>query len=345
MKVRMLCVIVLVALALVSVVPLAAQTPECEPGFRLFDHELLATNPVCIPEQPQRIIALERLSFETLMSVDHPPLATSSGYLENFVIDFPAIADRVEGIENVGTTDETPNFEALLALQPDLIFGSGPRALEFYDALSAIAPTLLYDFDHSGQWQDIAGFTVDAVSRQEAYTELMTVYNARLDILRETVSDSEPVISVVRIMPTDVRLYVRDSFSGEIIHAAGLRRPESQDYTSAEMQAAFGQQTFYTISQEQVPMADGDIIFIWTTGSTRDLAEDAAARLEALRSDPLWGALPAVQNGAIHEVGGYWIGSSYIAAHYVLDDLFRYVAGVDPAEVAPNPFVSGETEG
>lgn len=31
-----------------------AQT--CEDGFRLFDHELLVTKPVCIPENPERVL-------------------------------------------------------------------------------------------------------------------------------------------------------------------------------------------------------------------------------------------------------------------------------------------------
>ena len=35
------------------------QTITCEAGFRLFDHEYLAGDPVCIPEDPQRILALE----------------------------------------------------------------------------------------------------------------------------------------------------------------------------------------------------------------------------------------------------------------------------------------------
>ena len=47
---------VLVLLPFLLLPPLAAaQEPQtCEAGFRLFDHELLVGEPVCIPENPER---------------------------------------------------------------------------------------------------------------------------------------------------------------------------------------------------------------------------------------------------------------------------------------------------
>ncbi|MEM9955410.1 MAG: iron-siderophore ABC transporter substrate-binding protein, partial [Chloroflexota bacterium] len=340
---KLIVLVSMIVLLLPTLLITAQDNTECEDGFRLFDHELLATDPVCIPETPQRIISLERLSFETLMSINYLPVATASGYLENFVIDFPTISDRIESIEDIGTT-VNPNAESLLDAQPDLIFGSGPRTLELYDELSSIAPTLLFEFDHSGQWLDIAAFVADAIGAEDAYQRLLADYEARLDALRDELGGNSPIISVVRIRPSDVRLYVTDSFSGQVINSANLPRPTSQDYTSDEMQAEFGQQTFYPVSRENIPMADGDIIFVWITGYTPEIAAQAIDRLETLQTDPLWGALEAVQNGNLIEVGGYWIGSSFIAAHYMLDDLFVHVAGVDPQDVSTNPFLDTSTE-
>ncbi|NJL94996.1 MAG: hypothetical protein HC915_15380 [Anaerolineae bacterium] len=58
----------------------------------------------------------------------------------------------------------------------------------------------------------------------------------------------------------------------------------------------------------------------------------------------LWDALPAVRAGNAHVVGYYWWGDSLLSAHAMLDDLFRYVAKVDPAEAAPNPAWLGQPE-
>lgn len=312
---------------------------ECEDGMRLFEHSQLATNPLCIPEEPQRIVVLDRLSFETLIALDVQPVGTYSGYIENFQIDFPIIAERVEGIANLGTL-EALNIEALVNVNPDLIIGDVPRNGANYEELSTIAPTTLYQFQHSGQWQDIAAFVADIVDSTAELERVTEQYEERLTALQETLGAAVTTeeISVVRIMPRNVRLYARDSFLGSVIAEAGLPRPVSQDLNDAELQEQQNSSTFYNISDERIDLADGDVIFIWTTGYTPEIAADAEVRLADLRNDPLWGSLDAVQQERVFEVGGYWIGSSFIAAHAMLDDLFVYVAEVNPQEVAPNPF-------
>jgi ABC-type Fe3+-citrate transport system substrate-binding protein len=74
----------------------------------------------------------------------------------------------------------------------------------------------------------------------------------------------------------------------------------------------------------------------WLDGWDAEIEQDFLA-------SPLWQTLSAVQNDRVFFINGeYWIRDNPIAAHAVLDDLFRIVAGVDPAEVAPNPFLSVE---
>lgn len=312
---------------------------ECVSGLRLFEHPQLATNPLCVPEDPQRIVTLDRLSFETLIVLDIQPVGAYSGYMENFQIDFPEIKDRVAGITDVGTL-ESPNVETLVASNPDLIIGDVGRHGQFYDDLSEIAPTTLYQFQHSGQWQDVAMFVTDIVDAKAELEQITQQYETRLVALQNIMGESATTkeISVVRIMPRNVRLYAKDSFLGSIIADAGLSRPASQDLNDTELQDQHNSSTFYNISDERIDLADGDVIFIWTTGYTPEIAADAEARLAALREDSLWGSLDAVQRERVFEVGGYWIGSSFIAAHALLDDLFVYVAEVAPQEVAPNPF-------
>lgn len=312
---------------------------ECADGLRLFEHPQLATNPLCVPEKPQRIVVLDRLSFETLMVLGRQPSGTYSGYIENFQIDFPYLAEDVEGITNLGAL-ESLKVETLIATKPDLIIGDVDRHGPFYADLAAIAPTTLYEIQHSGQWQDIAAFVADIANSTTELERIVEQYEARIMVLQDTLGESVATeeISVVRIMPNNVRLYAKDSFLGSIIAEAGLPRPASQDLNDTELQDQHNSSTFYNISDERIDLADGDVIFIWATGYTPEIAADAEARLVDLRDDPLWGSLDAVQQEQVFEVGGYWIGSSFIAAHAMLDDLFVYVAEVDPQEVAPNPF-------
>ncbi|MFW5709338.1 MAG: iron-siderophore ABC transporter substrate-binding protein [Chloroflexota bacterium] len=336
MQYRQFTILPLLALLLVSIVPLAAQdeATECEDGFRLFDHELLATDPVCIPDDPQRIITLGMPSFETLMSYGIQPLASPSPYLQNYALNFPPLADDLEGIQDLGSL-AFANIEAIIEAEPDLIIGHEARFVSFYDDLSAVAPTLLYEFEHSGIWQDVAQFVAEIVNREDMYEAHLQVYNDRLEDFRASLGEREIVVSVIRIRPDALRLYVQDSFPGSVIADVGLVRPESQRYTSEEMLSEFGQTTFYAISLESIQLVDGDAIFIWTSSPTRELAEQSGERLQELVDDPLWGTLDAVQAGQVYEVGGHWIGSSFIAAHYLLDDLSLRL---DVEVETPNPF-------
>lgn len=341
MRLRIFSILTLIAL-LVSVGPLVAQdeATECEDGFRLFDHELLVTDPVCIPDDPQRIITLGMPSFETLMSYGIQPLASPSPYLQNYALNFPALADQIEGIQDLGSL-AFANIEAVIEAEPDIIIGHEARFISFYDDLSAVAPTLLYEFEHSGVWQDVAHFVAEIVGRQAEYEANLADYNARVADFRDSLGEREIVVSVIRIRPDALRLYVQDSFPGSVIADAGLVRPESQQYSSEEMRAEFGQTTFYAISLESIQLVDGDVIFIWASSPTRELAEQSDERLQELVDDPLWGTLDAVQAGQVYEVGGHWIGSSFIAAHYLLDDLS---ARLDVEVETPNPFKADAEE-
>jgi hypothetical protein len=50
--------------------PAAAEaTAVCAAGQRLFAHELLATEPVCVPEQADRIATLEPAAHDLLMAL------------------------------------------------------------------------------------------------------------------------------------------------------------------------------------------------------------------------------------------------------------------------------------
>ncbi|MEM8857271.1 MAG: iron-siderophore ABC transporter substrate-binding protein [Chloroflexota bacterium] len=313
--------------------PYAAEDGSCPDGFRLVANELLATGPRCLPASPSQVVALE--SFEVLMALDVPPAATLSQFVDNHALYFPPLAGTTAGVDGIDGRG-TPSAERLLEVNPDLIIGSAQRWGAEYDTLASIAPTVLYNFEHSGLWQDVAALVADVTGQQEAFDAQTAAYEARLTQLQQDLAEADKVVSVVRILPNAIRLYTLDSFAGEVIDSAGLDRPPSQQYTNAEMLAEFGQTTFYNISEENIEMADGDVIFLWTSSGSAEISERVDDRLNELREDQLWGTLEAVQDGRVHEVGGYWIGSSFIAAHYMIDDLYQYVLETEPA--TENPF-------
>jgi iron complex transport system substrate-binding protein len=332
------------AYALEGIVPeLAAAVPsataitasiECEAGFRLFDHELLATDPVCVPEAPERIAAMDRFTYETLLALGIEPIA-GTDFALGISNNLPYLAPQVGSATDIGGTTSI-NFELLLTSEPHLIF-----TLESYEAtaeLSAIAPTVSFTFDTSSQWREVAAATAAAVNAEEALAVVEAGYEARLEALQAALDVPEAFeIAVVRPAEEGLSLPVQNLFLNTILDDAGLRLPEAWDEVRLDT-------AYADITLERLELVDADVMLLWWFTAVPEADEDLAAYVNELETNPLWQALDVVQAGNVYVVGSYWIGSSYHAANAVIDDLFTYIAGIDPAEVSPNPYVTEVTE-
>ncbi|MEO1287630.1 MAG: iron-siderophore ABC transporter substrate-binding protein [Chloroflexota bacterium] len=345
MKRFMLLLILLTLLMPLTV--LSQDNTTCEDGFRLFDQELLATDPICVPENPERVISLDALSFDLMLASGQRPVG-AVGYLDIVVrSNFPYLADQIDGLANMGFP---PTVESVLEAEPDLIIIT-TLDVEIYDELSAIAPTAMYEYDASGEWQESMIFLGDLLNLTEEVDQLFANYYARLDVLAEALGDPSDVeVSIVRILQDNIMLNLVNSFPSVVIEDAGLSRPASQAYTVEEALDVYSEEIGVFISFEDLQLADGEHIFIWgqmATGTEDDEllgAYTADANMQALQESPLWQTLDGVQNEQVYPVGGYWVGWGFAAANAIIDDLFIYLADVDPREVSPNPFRSEVVE-
>jgi len=283
---------------------------ECEEGFRIFTH---AMGESCIPEDPQRVVTLEYFSLETAMAVDVKPIgANMNGDINDQKVP---LQDRLEGITPVGANLAEPNLELILSLKPDLILSIDIFAEEIYEQLSEIAPTVVYEFQGSGEWKEILRFYADALGRQEAGEQALDEYLSRVEELRQVLGDERESleISVVRVGQEQLTLYLKTSFIGTILEDVGLPRPPAQD------QDEFSEQ----ISLEEIERADGDVIYLWGYDALPPARSEVRSTIEELRDDPIFQLLEGVQQGEVYVAPDYWIGSGILAANAVLDDLFR----------------------
>jgi iron complex transport system substrate-binding protein len=282
-----------------------------------------AAGTTCVPETYERLVTLDGVTFEYAIAAGLSPIATAvSGLVDH-------MAEQVAQVENVGLTGE-PNLEQVLALKPDLIVGLDVNQAAYAQA-TQIAPTVMLGFEHSGQWKASFQQMAEALGRADAVRQTMADYDARMANFKAQMGArlNDLQVSVVRIYPETINLYLRDSFVGTVLQDAGLARPQAQDIGADEATALFDNPIQTSISRELLGQADGDVIFLWTGENTAEAAATAQQKLEALRQDPLWQQLKAVQAGRVYTVPSYWIGSGPIAANAVLDDLFKYL--VEPS--------------
>ncbi|MBW4514835.1 MAG: iron-siderophore ABC transporter substrate-binding protein [Timaviella obliquedivisa GSE-PSE-MK23-08B] len=274
----------------------------------------------CIPKQPQRVVVLDTTTFEFAIALGIKPIGATLS--DEFASQ---VQQDLIGIEDIGNVGE-PSLEKILALQPDLIIGQDYHQT-IYSQSSQIAPTILYGFEHSGQWKDVFMDVARILQKTEIAKQVMNDYDKRLDQFRQKMGErlKQTEVSVVRIYPDSVNLYLKESFCGTILQDAGLLRPEAQNISASEAKKRFDNEIQVSISRELLHQADGDVMFIWTGENTAEANQQAQQKLAELKSDPLWQGLRAVKQNKIYQVPSYWIGSGTTAANLVIDDLFKYL--------------------
>ncbi|MEM5365941.1 iron-siderophore ABC transporter substrate-binding protein [Paraburkholderia azotifigens] len=96
-----------------------------------------------LPVHPQRIVVLEFMFAEALLSLDITPAGmVDTAYYPSWI---GYGVERMQSVPDVGTRQE-PSLEAIAALKPDLIIGVGFRHAPIFAALKSIAPTVLFQF-------------------------------------------------------------------------------------------------------------------------------------------------------------------------------------------------------
>lgn len=305
--------------------PMFEQSVNCTPVKHL-------AGTTCVPNSFERLVTLDSVAFEDAVALGLKPIATVSSNLSSH------LREQMKDIKNIGQTGE-PNLENVVSLNPDLIIG-----LDFYQQIyaqtSQIAPTVLFGFEHSGQWKEVFQTIGKILGRQDTAQQVMDDYGKRLKEFKTKMSFKPsasqkgagysveahlPKVSVIRIYPNSINLYLRDSFPGTVLQDAGLARPPAQDLSADEAQRIANNPIQIAISRESLRQVDGDALFVWTAENEAEANRDAQKKLKELQNDPLWKTLNVVQKNKVYFVPSYWIGSGPIAANAILDDLFKYL--------------------
>lgn len=291
--------------------------PVSQTDCHLVEH---AAGETCVPNHLQRVVTLDFASFENAIALGITPVGT-------VVTEFSAhFSDLPKETVNIGKAGE-PNLESILALKPDLILGLDHHQT-LYTQAQQIAPTVLLQFEHSGQWKEVFHAFGTVLNREAIAQQVMANYDQRLQEFKRRLAEeksSPPLVSVIRVYPEKINIYLRDSFPGTIVQDAGLPRPPSQNLSAAEAQKIANNPIQMSISRELLPEADGDVMFLWTGENTLEASQQAKEKLAALKSDPLWQKLKVVKENKVYQVPSYWIGSGPMAANAVIDDLFKYL--------------------
>lgn len=286
-----------------------AQTPAAPP--RVVEHAFGRTE---IPAKPERVVVLNQYSLlDYLVAVGIKPVGSAGDTASEYPFG-QWLRGRTDGVEMVGAT-EAPNLERIRALRPDLILAN-PWQTDVAETLSQIAPTVGVPLTYAGYEEEFR-FVASLVGRDREAEAVIAGHRKRLEEFKTAMGArlGSTEVSVARLFPDQVRVEGA-SYVTTLLATAGLRRPEAHRTDKG-----------LKLSPEQLPMIDGDVLFVYSAANTAAEPDNAKARA-AYQQNPLWAGLRAVRNGQVHTVDSFlWAGGGMLWADAVLDDLSGRLLG------------------
>jgi iron complex transport system substrate-binding protein len=256
-----------------------------------------------VPDNPLRVVTLEPVELDTTVALGIVPVGTA---VLSEIAGVPTyLGTEAAGIATVGTVAE-PTIEDIAAAQPDLILGTETRHAQYYDQLSAIAPTV-FIASQSDPWRDSVRFVGRVLGKEAKAEELLTAYDDRCAEIAEKHDTAGKTAQLIRPRSGELTLYGPSSFAGSTLECAGFTtppRPEWADEISVDL------------SPELAAQAAADLIVV-----TADNPSDPAAIPSSITDNAA--TLPNP-----HAVDlSYWItGVGPMGGQTVLDDIDRILS-------------------
>lgn len=280
--------------------------PGLEDGTAFRVIEDVRHDPVAVPVNPERVVTLSEPTLDGALALGVRPVGSVNGRGQSTMPNY--LIDLAEGIPTVGTVAQF-NFEAIAALEPDLIltYASGGNNPESIAIMEQIAP--VYFVGYAGaEWKTTFRNVAKALNQVEAGEELLTEFDSYAADVQEKLYAAgyeDKTFSIVRWQGSNASLILKELPPGMALEAIGLKRPVAQDRE--------GRGHSEPISLENLQDADADYMFFGTlggssvdnpiAGGTADVAGAAQAYAEA-EDIPGFQDLKAYQDGNIILVDG-----------------------------------------
>lgn len=263
---------------------------------------------ITVPTNPKKVIGTTVAYPEFLYALGVTPAAAEK-YHEEFASYFNGAFKDVIDLGNV----DSPNFEAMLAAEPDLILAPAWRDEKSYGQLAKIAPTVL--LPNRDDWRDELRDIGEALGISDKAEQVIQDYERKTEEAKEQLHAliGDETVMYMRITPKGSGVYGEQSSRGIIIHnELGLKPVDGFPHDEGVVE----------VSLEILPDYNPDhIILQMDRGSDAAKAEQA---YKEIANNAVWENLKAVKNGYVYFVGdNEWFnfGFSPVANKYAIDEI------------------------
>lgn len=206
--------------------------------------------------RPARIVTLHNSYTEALIALGIVPVGAVERphgvavQLKDALLTTPSVGDQ-----------SSPDYEAILALQPDLILSVGEVHGQNYELLSAIAPTLVLR-EPDKDWRDWFKALAGVLDRETQADTLIATYEQRVTKLRQILraQHSDETVLLLRVRQKDIRIYGAGRRSGPVLYEQLALTPHRRVPLNKNYEA---------ISNELIGQMDADRIFLMVKDAGR----------------------------------------------------------------------------
>lgn len=253
------------------------------------EHEL-STSPVEVPKNPEKVVVFDFGTLDTMddlgIEVAGLPRANVPGYLSKYDDD---------KYVNLGSLKE-PDFEALHAMKPDVIFIS-TRQAELYDQFAEIAPTIYVGLDYThymDSFKHNAEMIGEIFGKEDKVKSELADIDEKIAAINEKASSSSSKALLVLASEGKVSAYGPNSRFGLIHDVLGYKAADEKIEISTHGQ---------NISFEYIAEKNPDVLFV----IDRDAAVgNGASAKDSVENDLVKKTEAYKNNKIIYLNGEYW---------------------------------------
>lgn len=273
-----------------------------------------------LESKPTRIVSTSVTLTGSLLAIDAPIVASGATTPNNRVADGQGFLRQWGDIAKQRKVARLyigePSAEAVAAQMPDLILISatgGDSALALYDQLSAIAPTLIINYDDKS-WQALLTQLGAITGHEKQAAERIAAFDKQLAQVKQQMTlPPQPVNAIVYTAAAhSANLWTTESAQGKLLHQLGFTLAD----LPAGLQTSTSQGKRHDIIQlggENLATGlNGEGLFVFA-GDEKDVA--------AIYANPLLAHLPSVKNKRVWALGTETFRLDYYSAMLVLQRL------------------------
>lgn len=245
---------------------------------------------VTIPTHPQRVVFLNVSNMDMYYAAG----GTAVGRPSSYSMD-EELMTKTKDLPEVGLI-HSPNIEAIMALNPDLVVGVNvPTNVALRDTLAqANVPLLINKLD---TYEDVIN-TLDFYGELTGKTDVAAMEKKRIQelhdgIIAKTKGKTPPRSLVVFGAPNSFNMATNKSFSGNLIEQLGGGNIADADKTLDG--------TYASLSMEYIAQQDPEVIFFISMVPNPETAESFKREMA---NNSIWQQISAVKNNRIYFLQG-----------------------------------------